>query len=107
MKDTAKEREIVENITKAFVDRGQLVEAGWQALVIVLELASAPDIQRSEMRLAYFAGAQHLFGSIMAITEDGDEPTEQDMERLNLIDKELKQWIEEFQERITKQRRQN
>jgi len=48
------------------------------------------------MRNAFFAGAQHLFSSIMTILEPDAEPTEKDMQRMDLIDKELRAFINDF-----------
>ena len=46
------------------------------------------------------SGAEHLFSSIMAILDDGDEATENDLRRMELIDDEIRAWrkrkMEEF-----------
>jgi hypothetical protein len=52
-----------------------------------------------ELRMAFFGGAQHLFGSIMGILDPGEEPTEQDMRRMDLISHELETFIVEFKQR--------
>lgn len=48
------------------------------------------------MRKAFFAGAQHLYASIMSFLEPGQEPTEKDEKRMEAIDKELRDYYEQF-----------
>jgi len=88
--DTAKRLE------KEFVDKGLLIEAGWVALRTLSVPENAPQIQLDEMRTAFFAGAQHLFSSIMSIMDEDAEPTADDMRRLDLINKELETFIAEY-----------
>lgn len=92
-------RETTDALTKSLVDKGLLIEAGFASYVIACfgshERLSA--IQLKELRQAFFGGAQHLFGSITgSILEDDAEPTETDLRRMDLIDKELKKFISEF-----------
>lgn len=89
-------RDAINDVTKMLTDRGQLIEAGWVSLRIMSVPDDAPPIQIDEMRNAFFAGAQHLFHSIMSILDPGEEPTDADMSRLDKIDKELRGFIEEF-----------
>lgn len=56
----------------------------------------ASDIQVREARMTFMAGAQHLFSSIMTILDPGDEPTEQDLNRIALIAAELDAFSEEL-----------
>ena len=83
-------RQAADAIAKEYADKGKLVEAGWQAMRILAIAPDAPEDQLREMRLAFMAGAQHLFGSIMGIMDAGEEPTDADMRRMDLIDKELR-----------------
>jgi len=85
-----------EAITKALSDSGKLVEAGFEALRLLAMLPDAPPDQVREMRLAFFAGAQHLFGSIMTILDAGDDPTERDLRRMSLIAAELNEFAAQF-----------
>jgi hypothetical protein len=92
-------QEFLQNLTVQLSDQGKLIEAGWVGLQLAAINAEAPPTQLSEMRMAFFAGAQHAFHSIMTILEPGEEPTNNDMNRLPLIDKELKQFIADFEAR--------
>ena len=64
-----------------------------------------PDWQKmprenlDELRTVFFAGAQHLFGSVCNILSDEEEPTEQDMLRMSLIARELEAFIDEWKAR--------
>lgn len=83
------------------VDRGKIIEIGFAALIS----QAYPDwqqmhpSQREQLRLAFFAGAQHLWGSIFGILDPGTEPTLRDMRRMDLIAHELDAFIAEFKQR--------
>jgi hypothetical protein len=90
-------KEVVDQICRGLVDQGNLLEAGWKSYELLVLPVDAPTIQRHECRIAFFAGAQHLFSSIMGILEPGDdEPTEKDLRRMDAINKELNRFIAEF-----------
>jgi len=89
-------KEVVDKLCRELTDKGKLIEAGWISLKLTTLPADAPQVQLDEMRNAFFAGAQHLFGSITGILEPDAEPTENDLKRMDLIDKELREFIGEF-----------
>jgi len=60
-------RSVVDEVTKKLVDEGKIIEAGWVSLKIMSIPDDAPQVQLDEMRMAFFAGAQHLFGSMISI----------------------------------------
>lgn len=83
-------RQAAETITKELARQGKLIEGGWRALVIMFRLQDAPPVQLHEMRLAYYAGAQHLFSSIMTILEQND------FDRMTQIQEELEAYFQEM-----------
>ena len=83
----------ITKFSRKMADHGAIIEAGWRALRD-LTLTGAPDIQVREMRKAFFAGAQHLYSSIMTILDPGSEPTEDDLRRLEIIHVELEAWVD-------------
>jgi hypothetical protein len=89
----------VDKLTHELTAKGQLIEAGFAGLRLMAIAPDAPQIQIDEMRTAFFAGAQHLWASIMTIMDPGEEPTEADMRRMALIEAELKRFGDEFQAR--------
>jgi hypothetical protein len=50
---------------RKLLDSGCLIEAGWVALRLAAVPMDASALQLDEMRSAFFAGAQHVFASIM------------------------------------------
>lgn len=91
------DKALVDKVTRGLMDEGKIIQAGWNGLEMLVVSKDAPPEQRREMRMAFFAGAQHLFSSIIAALEEGDEePTEPDLRRMDLIHKELEQFAAEF-----------
>jgi len=90
------DRAYLERLTKELTDKGKLIEAGFVGLRLAAIPEDAPKVQLEEMRNAFFAGAQHLFTSIMTIMDPGEEPTDADMNRFSLISDELDSFIEDF-----------
>jgi len=97
---------ILDKLARELTDQGKLIEAGWIGMRAVSVDPSASPTQLSEMRLAFFAGAQHLFASIMGILDPGAEPTDKDLERMSLIHNELEEFIKDYKLRHIKARGQ-
>lgn len=94
-------KETVDQICRELTDQGKLIEAGWKSYELLVIPVDASTVQRNETRIAFFAGAQHLFGSIVGILEPGDaEPTENDLRRMDAINKELDRFIAEYKLKI-------
>jgi hypothetical protein len=93
-------QQVAKDVTKELTDQGKLIEAGFAALRHLAMAKDAPPIQVEEMRFAFMAGAQHLFSSIMVILDPGSEPTEKDLQRMDLIHNELEQWVGKLSERV-------
>lgn len=87
-------KEMLDAITKEFVDKGMLIEAGWKAYELISCPADIPPWQREEMRVCFFAGAQHLWASIINFLEEGKEPTLADERRMTLIHDELQRFYD-------------
>jgi hypothetical protein len=90
------DRAFLERLTKELIDQGKLIEAGWVSMRLACKLEDAPAIQLREMRMAFFAGAQHLMGSMMSALDPDAEPTDDDLRRMGLIHDELERFIGEF-----------
>ena len=91
---------LVQAVSRELVDRGKLIEAGWAVLRASAIPAHAPDIQIREMHMAFFCGAQHLWGSVISILTEDREPTDEDMRRMQLIHDELQQFAAEMELRM-------
>jgi hypothetical protein len=83
------DRAFLERLTKELADQGKIIEGGWVALRTACIPLDAPPAQLHEMRMAYIAGARHLFTSIIAMLDPGTEETEADFRRMDLIHAEL------------------
>jgi|SRR5215471_1490547 len=92
------DRAFLQQLMKRLADDGKIIESGWVSLRLVAIPLDAPAIQLSEMRKAYMAGAQHLFASIMSfLDDDDDDPTPDDLRRMDLISKELEEYQRELE----------
>ncbi len=89
-------RKVIDEVTRYLADSGKLIEAGWMQLQIMSVPDNASPVQVDEMRNAFFAGAQHLFGSIMSMLDPGEEPTEADLSRMDKIKAELDEFIAQY-----------
>lgn len=92
--------QFLERLSRELADQGKLIEAGWVAMRLHVVPLNAQAAQLDNMRLAFMAGAQHLFASIMTVLDPGAEPTGADMRRIDLIDRELAAFGEELKLRI-------
>lgn len=89
--------ETLTELARVLIAQGLLIEAGFAGLRAAAIPAAAPPVQVEEMRNAFFAGAQHLFNSVMSVLDPEDEVTEDDMERMNKISAELEAFIDDFE----------
>jgi hypothetical protein len=94
------DRQFLEALYRRLADEGQLIEAGWIGLRLAAVPHDASAIQLDNMRMAFMAGAHHLFTSIMKMLEPGTEETEADLRRIVLIDEELRKFGEELELRV-------
>jgi hypothetical protein len=87
----------LERISRELTDQGQLIETGWIGFRHAAYPGEVPPAQLDELRNVFFAGAQHLFSSIITILDPGEvEPTAADLQRMDLINAELRAFIEIF-----------
>jgi hypothetical protein len=87
-------KEIVDEMSKSFMDKGQFVLAGWTGYkLLALPKGSSPE-QEKEAMIAFYAGAQHTFGSIVTCIGDyDDDDDKKSIERLDKIRDELCEFI--------------
>jgi aryl carrier-like protein len=79
---------IAKEATKRFVDEGKLIEAGFAALQVIA-LQGRPDNQVRDMRIAYLAGAEHVWSSVISMLDAGTDETPADLRRMDMIQKEV------------------
>lgn len=90
-RDAQRARKIALEAQRQLVAQGKAIEGGFAAYHLMV-LQGAGPIQLLETRRAFYAGAQHLFSTIMHMLDPGDDPTADDLTRMDLIDKELRDW---------------
>jgi len=90
MSDDEELRATLEALSVRLADEGKLIESGWVSLRATCMAADAPAVQVREMQMAFMAGAQHLYASMMTVLDPGDEPSLADLKRLALVDAELR-----------------
>ena len=92
--------EVGQKITKELVDQGKLIEAGFAIFRHYAISQNAPQIQVDEMRLAFMAGAEHVWSSMMSMLDPGSEETPADMRRMDMIQRELDEWRGKLSQRV-------
>lgn len=98
------DRAFLERLTKELTNQGKLVEAGFIGYRLAVMDPNAPADQLEECKLAFFAGAQHLFASLMTVFDASEEPTEADLNKMNLIHDELQNFAEQIMLRASKKK---
>lgn len=94
-------KQVAAAITKDAADNGKLIETGFDALRTMAIAPDAPQIQVDEMRLAFMAGAQHLWASVMSVLDPGPGETPGDMMRMAKIQAELDAWQQTIELRLS------
>lgn len=92
-------KEVVDRLSKQWVDQGKIIEAGWVAMRAIAIRQDAPQWQVDQARTAFFCGAQHLWGSIFSFLEEGQEETDNDLKRISLVAKELDEFRAQMEQK--------
>jgi hypothetical protein len=84
-------------ITRELEDEGRQVEAGWQVFRVLTMRHCTSIVELDKAREAFFAGAQHLFASILegCSEPDADDRTDE-LKRMDKISAELDRFVEQF-----------
>ncbi len=90
-------QEAAQDLAEGLADAGEIIEGGFAGFRMMVIPKGAPAIQVHEMRLAFFAGAQHLFASIMAVMDSDREPTPRDLHRMTMVHEELEAFRKDFE----------
>lgn len=85
-----------DRLVRELADNGKIIEAGFVGLQLTCIPPDASATQIKEMRKAFFAGAQHLWVSIMGMLEAGEDATPADLRRMELINSELEYFVKQL-----------
>lgn len=72
------------------------IENQWRGFAKAIGIDDAPEVQRVEMRRAFFAGVACIFKIAHEVDDGTEEPTEADMQLMREIDAELKAYVVEL-----------
>ncbi len=76
----------------------KLIADAWRDFEIKVIPLNAPDVQRTECRRAFYAGARTLLTGIVGMLDADKEPTEDDLKRMDAIQAELNQYQVDLRE---------
>jgi hypothetical protein len=79
-------------------DDMKLIETQWNEFRRKVLPKEAGDVQLTEMRRAFFAGAWAYYSLVMSILDVGEEATARDLDIMAALDAEMR----EFAERVKK-----
>jgi hypothetical protein len=90
-------QEAAQELAEGLANAGKIIEGGFAGFRMMIIRSGAPSIQVREMRMAFFAGAQHLFASIMAVMDSDRDPTPRDLHRMRIIHEEIEGFRKDFE----------
>jgi hypothetical protein len=96
------DHKVLMELAMKMADQGLLIEAGWVGLRAATLDSTTSLQQLHELRCVFFAGAQHLFSSLITILDPRDDVTGMDLQRLERIAEELQRFITEFELEIAR-----
>jgi hypothetical protein len=81
-------------VIHSYVDKGRLVEACW----VAYSMKIVPTREcHDQVRDAFFMGALHVFRFMIGMMEEDEEPTENDIRRMDNIANELGNFHKAFE----------
>ncbi len=92
---------LVQKVCRELTASGRVVEAGFDAFRSLVIPPQAGQDQVTAMRVAFFSGASLVFDVLMAALDDGEEPTDADMQRMSALEAELSRFQVEFAKAVT------
>ena len=91
---------LVKRVCRDLTADGRLVEAGFDALRSLVIPPHANASQVAAMRVAFFSGASLVFEALMQALDEGEDPTDADMQRMSALDAELSRFNAEFAQAV-------
>jgi hypothetical protein len=90
------DKDFLVKLTKQLMDDGKLIEAGFVGFRLAVYPNGMSKEQIQEVKAAFFAGALHLYNSMMCGLDAGKEETPDDLRRMELIHNELDKFGREY-----------
>lgn len=80
----------------------KIIEPEWKSYERDVLTTTASDVQRSECRLAFYAGAAAVFGRLIdSVGDDDEEPTSEEVNVVKAIHDELLALMDERRKWLT------
>ncbi len=75
------------------------VEEAWEGFDKSVMPDGASELQRTEMKRSFYAGAHTLFSILMDESDDGDdEPTEENLHMMRDVQADIQQFVKDLRE---------
>lgn len=81
------------------LDKGATMAEMWDGFLKATIPPTAPQVQKDEMRNAFYAGGLCFFNWMMVQMDPGEEPTDADEKRMEAMSAELHGYFEDFLKR--------
>jgi hypothetical protein len=85
-------QEVAARLVKELANEGQLVAGGWYAFEKAFLPPHIGEQQRNDMMVAFYSGAEHTFYNMISMQDEGEEPTDADMARMDKLHAELERF---------------
>ena len=76
----------------------KMIAEAWRTFESEVLPTDAPEVQRTETRRAFYAGARALFAGMVGMLEPGQDTTQADLGKMDAIQEELNQFREDVNE---------
>lgn len=73
-----------------------LIADAWRDFEIQIVPLDASEVQRTECRRAFYAGAISMWSSLLSMLDPGVDPTENDMKAMDGVKAEIDQYAEDL-----------
>jgi hypothetical protein len=81
--------DLSEELTRIVADKGRLMGVGYMTFAAMFVDENTPAKTRRRMEVAFLMGAQHVWASIMNMLDEGAEPTDADLRRMDMLGREM------------------
>lgn len=88
-------RKLASAIGADLTDRGELLNAGFEALLAHFYPQGVGEQQRRDLRACWFLACDHLFYGVMGAMSEGPKTTDRDIARMAGVEDEIAQFRRE------------
>ena len=85
--------EHAKNLVRKLIDDAKLIKAGFAIFAATQLRPDAPAERVDELRVAFMAGAVHIWLGVAGIVEQSESIDKTERSRIDLIRRELTEWL--------------